>query len=93
MRELMKGYLKENDIQVKDGSDVNSIMRDMMSILLEGALDEELDQELGYSKYDYRNKDTDNSRNGHSKRPCIPLTVTWMSPFQETGMENLNLSW
>lgn len=68
MRELMKGYLKENDIQVKDGSDVNSIMRDMMSILLEGALDEELNQELGYSKYDYRNKDTDNSRNGHSKK-------------------------
>lgn len=45
----MKGYLKENDIQVKDGSDVNSIMRDMMSILLEGDL-EELDQELGYLK-------------------------------------------
>ena len=25
-----------------------------------------MDEELGYSKYDYRNKDTDNSRNGHS---------------------------
>ena len=36
-----------------------------MSVLLEGALDEELDEELGYSKYDYRNKETDNSRNGH----------------------------
>lgn len=68
MRELMKGYLKENDIRVKDGSDVNSIMRDMMSVLLEGALDEELDQELGYSKYDYRNKATNNSRNGHSQK-------------------------
>ena len=33
MRELMKGYLKENDIRVKDGSDMNSIMRDMMSVL------------------------------------------------------------
>lgn len=32
-----------------------------MSVLLEGALDEELDEELGYSKYDYRNKETDNS--------------------------------
>ena len=32
------------------------------------ALDEELNEELGYSKYDYRNKDTDNSRNGHSKK-------------------------
>ena len=43
-------------------------MRAMMSVLLEGALDEELDEELGYSKYDYRNKDTDNSRNGHSSK-------------------------
>ena len=40
----------------------------MMSVLLEGALDKELDQELGYSKYDYRNKETDNSRNVHSKK-------------------------
>ena len=40
----------------------------MMSVLLEGALDEELDEELGYSKYDYRNKETDNSRNGHSSK-------------------------
>ena len=39
-----------------------------MSVILEGALDEELDEELGYSKYDYRNKETDNSRNGHSSK-------------------------
>ena len=32
------------------------------------SLDEELDEELGYSKYDYRNKETDNSRNGHSSK-------------------------
>ena len=57
MREMMRDYLKNNDISIKDGTDVNSIMRDMMSVLLEGALDEELDEELGYSKYDYRNKD------------------------------------
>ncbi len=43
-------------------------MRDMMSVLLEGTLDEELNEELGYSKYDYKNKDTDNSRNGHSQK-------------------------
>ena len=68
MREMMKDYLKNNEVQVKDGADVNSVMRDMMSVLLEGVLDEELDEELGYSKYDYRNKDTDNSRNGHSSK-------------------------
>ena len=43
-------------------------MRDMMSVILEGALDEELNEELGYSRYDYRNKDTNNSRNGYSKK-------------------------
>ena len=29
MREMMQGYLKENDISIKSGNDVNSIMRDM----------------------------------------------------------------
>ncbi len=38
MREMMRDYLKNNDISIKDGTDVNSIMRDMMSVLLEGAL-------------------------------------------------------
>ncbi|HAP20578.1 MAG TPA: hypothetical protein DCR27_04820 [Lachnospiraceae bacterium] len=68
MREMMRGYLKENDIRIKDGTDVNAVMRDMMSVLLEGVLDEELDAELGCSKYDYKNKDTANSRNGHSTK-------------------------
>ena len=68
MREMMRDYLKNNDISIKSGTDVNSVMRDMMSVLLESTLDEELDEELGYSKYDYRNKETDNSRNGHSKK-------------------------
>lgn len=68
MRAMMRDYLKNSDVKIKDGADVNSAMRDMMSILLEGVLDEELDEELGYAKYDYRNKDTDNSRNGHSSK-------------------------
>lgn len=68
LREMMGNYLKENNVKVKDGTAVNSIMRDMMSIILEGALDQELDEELGYSKYDYRNKETSNSRNGHSQK-------------------------
>ena len=68
MRELMSSYLKQNEVKIKDGTDVNALMRDMMSIILEGALDEELNEDLGYSKYDYRNKDTDNARNGHSQK-------------------------
>ena len=68
LRKIMSNYMKENNVKVKDGTDVNSIMRDMMSIILESALDQEMDEELGYSKYDYRNKETDNSRNGHSQK-------------------------
>ena len=75
MREMMRDYLKNNDISIKDGTDVNGIMRDMMSVLLEGALDEELDEELGYSKYDYRNKETDK---------ILPIVKEWQErPLEE----------
>ena len=67
LREMMSTYLKDNNVKVRDGTDVNSIMRDRMSVILEGALDEEMNEKLGYSRYDYRNKETDNSRNGHSQ--------------------------
>ena len=40
--------MKDNGVKgVKDGTDVNTIIRDMMSIILEGALDEELDGGTG----------------------------------------------
>ena len=35
---------------------------------MENGLEAELDDELGYSKHDYKNKDTDNSRNGRSSK-------------------------
>jgi putative transposase len=66
LREMVSGYLKDNP--VKNGGDVNALMREMMSIILEGSLDGEMDEELGYSKYDFRNKETDNSRNGYSTK-------------------------
>ena len=35
---------------------------------MENGLTAELEENLGYSKYDYKNKDTENSRNGYSKK-------------------------
>ncbi len=32
LREMMDNYLRENNVKIKDGADVNSIMRDMMPI-------------------------------------------------------------
>ena len=36
MCEMMQEYLKENDISIKSENDINSIMRDMMFVLLAG---------------------------------------------------------
>lgn len=72
----MGNYLKENNIKVKDGTNVNFIMRNMMSIILKGILDQEMDEELGYSKYDYLNKETDNSRNGLKNRGVEDILIT-----------------
>jgi len=52
----------------KKDSPQKAAHREMMVVIPEGALDEELDEELGYSRYDYRNKETNNSRNGHSQK-------------------------
>ena len=46
--------------------DIQSLFKETIAEFMENGLDAELDDELGYSKYDYKNKGTDNSRNGHS---------------------------
>lgn len=40
----------------------------MVGTILENGLEGELEEEPGYSKYDYRNKQTDNSRNGYTEK-------------------------
>ena len=53
---------------VSSMEDIQNLFKETIAEFMENGLDAELDDELGYSKYDYRNKDTDNSRNGHSKK-------------------------
>lgn len=54
--------------QPKDFKEFNNMMKDMFADLMQQALEGELDAELGYTKYDYRNKETTNSRNGYGKK-------------------------
>ena len=35
LREMMSSFMKDNDVHIKDGNDVNFVMRDMMSIILD----------------------------------------------------------
>ena len=55
----------------KDVNDVQEMLKDLLGDTLQGMLEAEMDEHLGYTKYDYRNKETEDSRNGHS-----PKTVT-----------------
>jgi len=52
----------------EDASDVQEMLKDLLGDTLQGMLEAEMDEQLGYSKYDYRNKETDDSRNGYSKK-------------------------
>ena len=51
--------------------DVQDMLKDLLGDTLQGLLEAEMDDELGYSKYDYANKETDNSRNGYSKKKVV----------------------
>ena len=62
LRNIMKG------LDVKNFDDLKDVFKMMVGEMLENGLDGELDDELGYTKYDYRNKEGENSRNGYSKK-------------------------
>ena len=51
--------------ELKDASDTSRILKGEFVKILEEMLEAELDEEVGYTKYNYKNKDTSNSRNGH----------------------------
>ena len=55
-------------LEVDDMHDLRSLFKEMVGEVLENGLEAEFDDELGYSKYDYRNKNTKNSRNGYSRK-------------------------
>ena len=65
-RELFKQMI--NNGEIRGIKDVENILKDMFGNILQELLEAEMDETLGYSKYDYKNKDTDNSRNGYSKK-------------------------
>lgn len=55
-------------MDVKSMDDIRDLFKEMIGSFLQNGLEGELEEELGYTKYDYRNKTTDNSRNGHSSK-------------------------
>ena len=65
-REKIRELLQMANIGSMD--DIQNLFKETIAEFMENGLEAELDDELGYSRYDYRNKSTDNSRNGHSSK-------------------------
>ena len=83
LREMMSNYLKENDVRIKNGTDVNSIMRDMMSVIL--ALPwcwyEELPHDLATLKSIVQN--------GQKAEGCEGITHTGKVPYLTYSEDSL----
>ena len=48
--------------------DIQQLFRETIAEFMETGLDAELDEHLGYDRYDTKEKETDDSRNGHSSK-------------------------
>ena len=65
-RAKIRELLQESNISSM--ADIQNLFKETIAEFMENGLEAELDEELGYSKYDYRSKETDNCRNGHSSK-------------------------
>lgn len=65
-REQLRQFIKENNLKTAD--DVQSVLRDLFSETLQEMLEAEMDHTLGHEKNDAKNKETNNRRNGHSRK-------------------------
>lgn len=68
-RELIKQLIKET--KPTSAKDVQETLKDLFADTLKEMLEAELDDHLGYSKYDYKNKNTTNSRNGRNSKKVL----------------------
>ena len=65
-RAKIRALLQESNISSME--DIQNLFKETIAEFMENGLETELDESLGYGRYDYKNKDTGNSRNGHSKK-------------------------
>lgn len=65
-KEQVKDLIKTSNITTVD--DITTTLKEMFKDVLQEILEAELDEHLGYEKYDISEKNTNNSRNGFSKK-------------------------
>lgn len=65
-KELLREYIKEQNFT--NPNEILNALKDMFRDVLQESLEAEMDEALGYGKYDSSSKSVDNSRNGYSKK-------------------------
>ena len=65
-RDKIRALLQESN--VTSMADIQNLFKETIAEFMENSLEAELEESLGYGKYAYKSKDTDNSRNGHSHK-------------------------
>ena len=68
-KEQIRELIKERTI--KTTSDISAMLKDLFSETMQEMLETEMDTTLGYGKNENSAKQTDNRRNGHSKKTVV----------------------
>ena len=65
-KELIKQFIAQNEIS--SAKDIEEALKNMFKDTLQELLEAELDESLGYEKYEYSDEEKENYRNGYSKK-------------------------
>ena len=69
---------------VKTTDDIKDMLKDLLGETIQTMLEGEIEEELGYSKYNYEEKDTQNSRNGYSPKS---RTILYLHALSDAGLK------
>lgn len=68
-KELLREFIRENNLTT--AQELQQALKELFANTPQEMLEAELDDHLGYSKYDYKNKTTTNSRNGTTTKKVL----------------------
>ena len=77
-REKIRELLQMANIGSMD--DIQSLFKETIAEFMENGLNAELDDELGYSRYDYKTRTRTTAGTGTAAKRCAPALVMWRYP-------------
>ena len=78
--------MAESNISSMD--DIQNLFKETIAEFMENGLEAELEDELGYSKYDYRNKTRTTAETATALKRCAPALGMWKYRSLEIAREN-----